>query len=177
MVVKMTEHSNSSQEQPASHSDTTGDALEWDPAWPKADIVVVPGIPGWAGSGADHGVENPYPSSTSDFVKALRLEGFRVQYTVSRGDRSPVSINAADLWVPVLIFALQDVAQVPSEVLSATILNVFGRWISDDSRLHVHFMQQGADGAIHEFESNGRSSDVLRAMRVFGEMHKTGEDS
>lgn len=177
MFANMTEHSSSSRNEPAMYSDATSDAFEWDPAWPEADIVVLPGIPGRYGLGADAEVENPYPSSTSDFVKALRLEGFCVEYTVSRGDRSSVSINAADLWVPVLIFALQDVAQIPSEILTATILKVFGRWMSDDSRLHVRFMQKGADGSIHEFESDGRASDVLRAMRDFGETYRTGEDS
>lgn len=173
----MAEDSSNSQAELVPHSDATSDAPapEWDPAWPEADILVVPGIPGWADTGADRGVENPYPSSTSDFVKEFRLEGFRVQHTVSRGDRSPVSINAADLWVPVLIFALQDVAQVPSELLSTAILKVFGRWLSDDSRLHVRFMQKGADGTIHEFKADGRASDVLRAMQVFGDTHRVAE--
>ena len=159
------------------YSDATSNAFEWDPAWPEADIVVLPGIPGWAGPGANAEVENPYPSSTSDFVKALRLEGFRVQYTVSRDDRSPVSINAADLWVPVLIFALQDMAQIPSEILTEAILRVFDRRMSEDSRLHVRFMQKGADGSIHKFESDGRASDVLRAMRDFGETYRPDEDT
>ena len=176
MIVSMTENSISSQEESASRSDATSDTREWDPTWPAVDIMVLPGMPGWAGPRADLEVANPYPSSTSDFVKALRLEGLSVGYTVNRDDRSTVSLKAAEIWVPILFFALQDVAQVPSEILTAAILKVFGRWISDDSRLHVHFMQKSPDGYVQEFRSDGRASDVLRAMKVFGETHKSTED-
>ena len=176
MVISMKEHSSCAQEESAPRSDPISNTREWDSTWPEADIVVLPGVPGWADPGADYDVTNPYPSSTSDFVKVLRLEGFCVQYTVSRGDRSPVSINAADIWVPVLVFALQELVQVPSEILIAAILRVFGKRISDDSRLHVHFMQKSPDGNIHEFKSDGQARDVLRAMQVFGETHRVTDD-
>lgn len=172
----MTEHSSSSQEESASPVSTTSNMRGWDPSWPAADIVVLPGLPGWRGPGSDRDIANPYPSSTPDFVKALCNEGLHIQYTVSRDDRSTISLKSAELWVPILVFALQDMTQVPSEILTTAILKVFGRWLSDDSRLHVHFMQKNADGSTHEFKANGKAREVLQAIRLFGETHRVAKD-
>ena len=152
--------------------DATMESPEWDPTWPNADIIVLPGIPGWTGPNANQDVPNPHPAPTTDFVKVLSGAGFDVQYITARNDRSVISINAAESWVPILAFALQDAACVPSEILIAAIRQVFGSWLSDQSRLHVRFKQKNLDGTVHEFESHGRAKDVLDAMRTFGETHK-----
>ena len=154
------------------HPHVAIESSEWDPTWPDADIIVLPGIPGWAAPNADQDVPNPHPASTTDFVKVLSGAGFNVQYITDRSDRSPISINAAEFWVPVLVFALQDATCVPSDILIAAIRQVLGPLFSEQSRLHVRFKQENIDGAVHEFESHGRAKDVLNAMRVFGETHR-----
>ena len=140
----------------------------WNPAWPAADVVVLPGLPGWSGTANDR-VQNPYPETTLDMVKFLRSNGRTVEHALERGERQEVSLNAAEFWVPVLVFANDLGIETSVKLLVLAIRQIMGALQLSRTKLHVRFGRQRPDGTVEYFEGHGDADKVLEAIRCLGE--------
>jgi len=140
----------------------------WDPAWPDADVVVLPGLPGWSQS-ADDRVQNPYPDTTLNMVKILRSNGHTVEHAFERSKRQEISLNAAECWVPVLVFANDVGVETCVQLLVHAIRQIVGASQPSQTKLHVRFGRQGPDGTVEYFEGHGDGDKVLEAIRCFGD--------
>jgi hypothetical protein len=137
-----------------------------EPGWPVADVVVLPGLPGWHYSGDDDRLTNPFPTTTTDIVKVLRSDGLTVEHIVERDHRQEVSLNAAEYWVPVLVFAADVGANMAGDLLAGAITRLFGAPLRRRSRLHVRYGQQRSDGSVDFFEAHGDAEKVIEAIRA-----------
>lgn len=139
----------------------------WDPAWPDAEVVVLPGLPGW-NQPVDDRVQNPYPETTLDVVKILRSNDFAVEYAIERSDRQEISLNAAECWIPVLVFVNEVGIETCVTLLVNAIRQIVGALQQPWTRLHVRFGRQQPDGTIEYFEGHGDADKVLEAIRALG---------
>jgi len=149
------------------------DMRPWDPSWPDADIVILPGLPGWSHRPDDQRIQNPYPTTTTDIAKILQRDGFAVEYSVERSERQDVVLQAAEYWLPILFFAVDCATRTPIDAFLAAIDRLFRSAIVSGARLNVAFGQQRADGSVHYFEARGKGSEVIEAIRAFGEATRT----
>ena len=145
-----------------------GELGTWDPVWPDAEVVVLPGLPGWSPA-ADGRMRNPYPSTTLDIVKILRSNGRSVEHALERGERQEISLNAAECWVPVLVFANDVGIETCVTLLVNAIRQIVGALQLPGTKLHVRFGRQRPDGTIVYFEGHGDGDRVLEAIRCLGE--------
>ncbi len=151
---------------------TAEETLREDRSWPNADVVVLPGLTGWTYSKDDEELLNPYPTTTTDMVKTLRAKGLKVEHAIPRENRQEVSLNAAEYWVPVLVFAADVAANTSGEVLAAAVMKLFGASSLRRSRLHVRFGQTRPDGTVDFFEAHGDAEKVLEAVRTHGKQER-----
>ena len=127
--------------------------------------MVLPGLPGWSQS-ADDRVQNPYPDTTLNMVEILRSNGHTVEHAFERSKRQEISLNAAECWVPVLVFA-NDVGVETCVQCSAAIRHFVGRRaIADETAVR---RPPGLDGTVEYFEGHGDGDKVLEAIRCFGD--------
>lgn len=140
----------------------------WDPAWPDADVVVLPGFPGRR-QPADKRVQNPYPDTTLHMVKILRSNDRTVEHVVERSERQEISLNAEECWVPILVFANELGMETCVNLLVHAIRQIVGKLQLPRKMLHVRFGRQRPDGTIEFFEGHGDGDKVLEAIRCLGE--------
>jgi len=130
------------------------------------DVLILPGIPGLyervpSGEGA-------YPVTTNDVIKMLREKGLNVEYSEARNERAEVGHNAADLWIPVLLFVQQTSWDVVVSYVTAVITNLIGLPDTSTRRLHVKVGIRRSNGEETFFDGSGKARDVLAAMRQVG---------
>ena len=135
----------------------------WNPAWPDADVVVLPGLPGWSGTAHDR-VQNPYPETTVDTVNILRSHGCTVEHALERGERQEISLNAAEFWVPVLVFAAELGIEATVDLLMHAIRQIVGTLQLPRQKLHLRFGQQRPDGTVDYLEVHGDADKVIEAI-------------
>jgi hypothetical protein len=109
-----------------------------------------------------------YPATTIDVIKLLREAGLSVEYAEAREDRAQVGHNAADMWIPVLVFMQQISWDVVVSYLTTVLTGLIGTPGVSNRRLHVKVGRRSADGSERFFESSGTARDVLDAMREAG---------
>jgi hypothetical protein len=131
-------------------------------------VVVLPGLPGWSTSTSRDRVGHPYPDTTYDVVKLLREQGLSVEYTVAPEDRQTVSLQAAEHWLPVLVFGYDVAVSIGAELIAGAITQLFGTFQRGNDRLHVRFGSTSADGKVEFFEAHGSAADVVDAIRAHG---------
>ena len=74
-------------------------------SWPDGvGALIVPGLPG-RGSDPEAAENALYPGSTIDVMKLLREQGVVVDYAPVDKPRAEIELKAAELWVPLIIFA------------------------------------------------------------------------
>ena len=139
----------------------------WDPAWPDAEVVVLPGLPGWKQPDDDR-VQNPYPAPTLDVVKILRSNGLTVEHALEPSERQEISLNAAECWIPVLVFAKDIGLDTCVQLLVHAIRRIVGALQLPRTKLHVRFGRQRPDGTVEYFEGDGDGDKVLEAIRCLG---------
>jgi hypothetical protein len=131
-----------------------------------SNVLVIPGVPGifdrvetgeWA-----------YPDSTDDVIKLLREVGLTVDYSVPRSERVQVSHNAADFWLPVLLFVQQTSWDAIVSYVTNVLTILIGPLDVSNRRLHVKVGTKYPDGTDQYFEGSGKAKDVLAAMRQAG---------
>ena len=130
-----------------------------------ADVVVLPGVPGKV-ERLDDG-RGAYPASTVDIMKLLREQGLAVEYVESPNRRAELTYHAADIWLPVLLWTSDAVANGAGSLFSHVIIQLFGQRRAERSILHIRCGRQTAEGDIRWFEADGPGSEVLKALREF----------
>lgn len=130
------------------------------------DVLVLPGI-------VDTGIDQlddgrwAYPGTAADLVKLLREEGLNVDWAHVKSERAPVEHNAADVWLPILLFVREALASGAGEVMATAIMSLLGRNQAEISTLHVKFLEKSKSGKTRRFEASGPGADVLKAMERF----------
>ena len=132
----------------------------------KPDVLVLPGIPGLFDQLPSG--ESAYPVTTTDVVKLLREAGLNVEYAEARNERTQVGHNAADLWIPVLLFVQQTSWDVVISYVTSVLTSLIGIPETSKRRLHVKVGVRNSNGDDTFFESSGKARDVLAAMRQAG---------
>ncbi|MEC3980418.1 hypothetical protein [Amycolatopsis sp. H20-H5] len=133
----------------------------------ETKVVIRAGVPGMDSERANG--EHRYPASASDFMKLLREQGFSVEYEHERAERTLVEFKAFDVWVPVLDFTLNVLANIPANIVATAIMNYFHAMRRDvkDSILHVEYSMRKENGDVVKFKADGAGSDVVEAIKAF----------
>jgi len=133
----------------------------------RRTVLIRAGIP-------DMGIEElesgnfAYPVTTTDFAKILRENGFDVSYDHPREKRLPVSLNAAETWLPILVFAADVLKDVPSNLIASMILNYFAPKGGIESKhIHVEIHVVRPDGTEGEFKGSGHGPEVVKSIDAF----------
>ena len=135
------------------------------------DVAVVAGLAGWGETVP--GSETPaLPNTTPDVIKLLREQGLQVEMAVDRNQASEVSLNNADLWVPVVIFAADVAAGGGGSLLADALRHLVPLPRRRSTNLHVRFGTETRKGKVSWFEAHGPAQDVLDAI----ERHRDSDD-
>ncbi|WP_143036162.1 hypothetical protein [Lentzea fradiae] len=133
----------------------------------RVAVVIRAGIPA-SHQGRGQG-EPIYPDSVTDVAKLLRQEGVEVSYEHDRDQRKILSLNSAEVWIPVLAFVTDVGVNVPANIVATMIVNYFGgRSRAEKSVLHVEFEESTPDGSQRKFNASGPGALVLEAIDKFG---------
>lgn len=126
---------------------------------------VLPGVPGMDSLRVDDRV--PYPDSVTDFVKVLREHSLQPEYLDERADRRLVGHNAADQWLPILVFAREVLVDANAGLLVELIKAYLGSSEAESSVLHVDWRVAESDGSEEQFRAAGKGQEVLEALNAF----------
>ena len=88
------------------------------------DAVVFPGVPRVRTPDVD---EDPYPTATTDVIKILRSEGVKVDYVDPTRQRVTVDLKAAEVWLPIVVFSSEALANGLGGILTAAFLEMVGK--------------------------------------------------
>jgi Flp pilus assembly protein TadD len=130
-----------------------------------ANVLVLPGIPG-KNERLDDG-RGAYPASTVDIMKLLREQGVTVDYAEPADRRAELTYHAADVWLPVLLWTADALANGAGSLFAHVILQLLGPRRAERSVLHVKCGRQTREGDIRWFEAHGPGADLLKALRKF----------
>ena len=130
-----------------------------------ADVLVLPGIPGKR-ERLDDG-RGAYPASTVDIIKLLREKGVTVDYVEPPDRRAELTYHAADIWLPVLLWTSDAIANGAGSLFAHAIIQLLGPRRAERSVLHVRCGRQTGEGDIRWFEADGPGADVLKVLREF----------
>jgi transcriptional regulator with XRE-family HTH domain len=130
-----------------------------------ADVLVLPGIPGKR-ERLDDG-RGAYPASTTDIIKLLREQGVTVDYIEPSNRRAELTYHAADIWLPVLLWASDAIANGAGSLFAHAIIQLLGARRAERSVLHVRCGRKTGEGDIRWFKADGPGADVLKALREF----------
>jgi hypothetical protein len=108
-----------------------------------------------------------YPTSTVDIMKLLREQKFAVEFVEPPNRRAELTYHAADIWLPVLLWTSDAVANGAGSLFAHAIIQLFGQRRAERSVLHVRCGRQTTEGDIRWFEADGPGSEVLKALREF----------
>jgi hypothetical protein len=134
-----------------------------------ARVLILPGIPGQAeaGFGLDDGVQ-PYPESTTDFVKQLRVRGLEVEFRDPRESRAEIGFKAMEVWLPALLAMLGNLeAMILFELLNDYTKRYRDESSTADNVLHVSWEFELPSGARSTFDAHGPGSEVREAFSDF----------
>lgn len=101
-------------------------------------IKICAGLPGLPGFSADAG-KFPYPDVTTDLVKVLRERGIAISYQHGRQERQYASLNAADIWIPVIQVFYETLLALDGHLLAEAIIDALGIDRAKKSQLHVEY--------------------------------------
>ncbi len=135
----------------------------------NVDCLVLPGVPGRWDRSEDGSALHPGP--TLDVVKLLRTEGLSVEFSEPPESRRELLLKSEEIWLPILAFTTDAVANGAGSLLAHAVIQRFGRKRAEKARLHVRCAAvSGTDQAW--FEAEGAGDEVLQALEVWqGEPH------
>jgi hypothetical protein len=122
------------------------------------DVVIRPGIPGLGFEELDDSTAG-YPSTSDDFIKLLRERGVAVDYDRPLSERSEITHNAADVWLPVL----EIVRDLSTGVLAACIYDLV---IHPASSVHAK-VGRTRKGEMEWLEVSGGRDEVIETIDAF----------
>lgn len=131
---------------------------------PNVDVLVLPGL---AGKPHTTDEDSVYPGVTTDVVKLLREMELRVDYWQPRESRKTIVRKGADIWIPILLFTEQVVANGGGTLLANAVTQLLGKRAAERSVLHVKCGAASGEGQVEWFEAHGPGTDVLKALRQF----------
>ena len=141
----------------------------------ELDVAVLPGVPSMDQIVVDDG-RVPYPDTTPDFVKILRIRGLSATFSDARQDRRYVTHKAFEVWLPILQFGLEVVLALDAGIL-ADLLKDYLHGVPEESDtearvneprvLHVDWRVSRSDGSTEEFKADGSPDAVLKAIDDF----------
>jgi hypothetical protein len=131
----------------------------------KADVLILPGVPGKRERLEDG--RGAYPNTTADIMKVLREQGFGVDYAESDDQRAELTYHAAEVWLPVLLWTSDALANSAGSLFAHVIIQFLGQRQAERSVLRVKCERQSAGGDSRRFEAHGLGRDVLKALREF----------
>ena len=123
---------------------------------------MLPGIPGKRERLEDG--RGAYPSTTVDVMKLLEEQGLGVSHVESDERRAELTYHAADVWLPVLMWTSDALANGAGSLFAHVIIQLLGQQQAEQSVLHVKCGRQGDN---YWFEAHGPGRDVLKALRGF----------
>lgn len=128
-------------------------------------IIVESGFPGKPNYSTPDG--HPYPSSASNVVKLLRQEGMQVEYAHEKSERRVVSLNALEVWLPILSFVGDVGANIPANIVATMIMNYFKGMKNgtSDTLLHLEYEFQDSKGNKAKFSASGSPEHVISALK------------
>jgi hypothetical protein len=129
------------------------------------DAIVLPGVPGVDTPGVD---EDPYPASTIDVIKILRAEGIQVDYAQPTRPRVSVDLKAAEVWMPIVVFTSEALANGLGGVLTAAFLEIVGKARAGRTRMHARVGRMRSDDiGVEWLDVDGPAEAALEAIERF----------
>lgn len=129
------------------------------------DAVVFPGVPRLRTPAVD---EDPYPTATIDVIKILRSEGVKVDYVDPARPRVTVDLKAAEVWLPIVVFTSEALANGLGGVLTAACLELVGKARGGKTRLHARVgRMRTEDVEIEWLDVDGSADAALEAIERF----------
>lgn len=129
------------------------------------DAVIFPGVPRVLTPDVD---DDPYPTATIDVIKILRSEGVKVDYVDPARPRVTVDLRAAEIWLPIVVFTSEALANGLGGVLTAAFLELVGKARSHKTRLHARVGRMRInDVEIEWLDVDGPADAALEAIEQF----------
>ena len=131
----------------------------------RLDAIVLPGVPRVATPDV---TEDPYPGTTIDVIKILRAEGVKVDYADPERPRVTVELKAAEIWLPIVVFTSEALANGLGGVLTAAFLEIVGKARARRARLHARVgRMRGNDVEVEWLDVDGPADAALEAIDRF----------
>lgn len=124
-------------------------------------VTVLPGVPG--PQSAQPWASDCYPSTTPAVVKRMLASGATVDF--AHPTRSVISINADEIWLPILAFT----TTVISNGLGGMLADFFASKVMSRERsstLHVDWRFTASDGTSRRLKFDGSPQDLEKALRA-----------
>jgi hypothetical protein len=88
-------------------------------------VEILAGMPSLPAFTADSG-KFPYPDTTVDIVKILRERSLEVSFEHSRDQRQYASLNAADIWLPIIQVTHELLVSIDGHLFADIIIDALG---------------------------------------------------
>lgn len=132
-----------------------------------ASIVLRPGVPGLGLEALEDGTAG-FPSTSDDLVKLLREQGVVAEFDRPLTERSEVTHQAADVWLPVL----EIIRDLGIGVLGGCIVELVAE---PTSRVHAK-VGRNRKGKTEWLEISGQRDEVIEAIGDFLESGQDGDE-
>lgn len=124
------------------------------------------GLPGLPNFEADD-EKFPYPDTTVDIVKVFRARDIPVSFEHEREKRQYASLNAADIWLPIIQVAYELLLAVDAHLFASVIIDALGLDHAKSSQLHVEYRATDRKGRERFLKIDGSGKDALDAIDKF----------
>lgn len=109
----------------------------------------------------------PYPDTVIEFAKVLRERGVNVIYEHDRKVRQYASLNATDIWIPIVQVTYETLLALNGHLLAEIVMNTFGIERAKKGKLHVEYHATDQAGNDRSLKIDGDGEDVLKAISLF----------
>lgn len=133
----------------------------------ELSITICAGMPSLPGYTVDSG-KFPYPDTTIDVAKVIAAHGITVSYEHDRENRQYASLNAADIWLPILQVTHELLIALGAHVLAEIIMGTLGSERANNGQLHFEYRVTDREGELQYLKIDGKGEDVLTAITLFG---------
>lgn len=132
---------------------------------PVGDAVLVPGVPSARVPERDEAI---YPASAPDIRKILVEAGFDATWADEQ-PRGYLDLKAAEVWLPIIVFLNNALANGLGGVLTAAFLQYVGGARAGATRLHVKVgrVRQDDGTEVDWLEADGDAASTLEAVERF----------
>lgn len=129
-------------------------------------VQIQAGLPGLPHFEVDNG-KFPYPDTTVDIAKVLHERDIPVTFEHDREKRQYASLNAADIWLPIVQVTYELLLAVDAHLFASVIIDALGLDRAKRSQLHVEYRATDRKGKEQILKIDGSGKDVLEAIDKF----------